>query len=180
MAGVLRSTSPRHWRARSALAFARQGASVSSCASGVEALENARGLNWPVSRNKFTPIPVSSRSQARSRIMWSRPPTLGGIDVLVNNVTASGLKDEEDGWAASIAVDLMAVVRTSRRLFRGSNDPDRPPSSTACGRSRTGHDLLRDDRRVIAAGALSLEGERQVAERFVTLFQLPPKVGRDA
>jgi hypothetical protein len=33
---------------------------------------------------------------------------------------------------------------------------------------------------VIAAGALSLEGERQVAERFVTLFQLPPKVGRDA
>jgi DNA-binding HxlR family transcriptional regulator len=33
---------------------------------------------------------------------------------------------------------------------------------------------------LIAAGALSLEGERQVAERFVTLFQLPPRVGRDA
>ena len=39
---------------------------------------------------------------------------MGGIDVLVNNATASGLSDDEEGWAASVSVDLMAVVRTSR------------------------------------------------------------------
>ena len=179
MAGVPRSTSLRHWRARSALAFARQGASVSSCARGVEALSARAELAGLTKQVHAHPCDLAQPGEIQDYVEQAAR-TLGGIDVLVNNVTASGLKDDEDGWAASIAVDLMAVVRTSRRLFRGSNDPDRPPSSTACGRSRTGHDLLRDDRRVIAAGALSLEGERQVAERFVTLFQLPPKVGRDA
>jgi 3-oxoacyl-[acyl-carrier protein] reductase len=39
---------------------------------------------------------------------------LGGIDVLVNNASAFGHSNDEDGWAASINVDLLAPVRASR------------------------------------------------------------------
>lgn len=39
---------------------------------------------------------------------------LGGIDVLVNNASGFGAADDEAGWAASVAVDLMAIVRASQ------------------------------------------------------------------
>ena len=39
---------------------------------------------------------------------------LGGIDILVNNASGFGSSDDEAGWAASIAVDLMATVRATR------------------------------------------------------------------
>jgi 3-oxoacyl-[acyl-carrier protein] reductase len=38
---------------------------------------------------------------------------LGGIDVLVNNASGFGMGDDESGWAAGIAVDVMAMVRAS-------------------------------------------------------------------
>jgi 3-oxoacyl-[acyl-carrier protein] reductase len=38
---------------------------------------------------------------------------LGGIDVLVNNASAFGERDDEEGWRVSIDVDLMATVRAS-------------------------------------------------------------------
>ena len=38
---------------------------------------------------------------------------LGGIDVLVNNASAFGSADTEAAWAASLAIDMMAVVHAS-------------------------------------------------------------------
>jgi 3-oxoacyl-[acyl-carrier protein] reductase len=38
---------------------------------------------------------------------------LGGLDVLVNNASGFGHSDDEAGWAASLSVDMMAVVRGS-------------------------------------------------------------------
>jgi 3-oxoacyl-[acyl-carrier protein] reductase len=97
-----------------ALAFASQGAAVSICARGADALESTRaelaGLTKQVHARRCDlaqPGEIQDYVEEAARV-------LGGVDVLVNNATASGLKDDEDGWAASIAVDLMAVVRTSR------------------------------------------------------------------
>jgi 3-oxoacyl-[acyl-carrier protein] reductase len=39
---------------------------------------------------------------------------LAGIDVLVNNASGLGMKDDESGWKASIDVDLLGTVRASR------------------------------------------------------------------
>jgi len=39
---------------------------------------------------------------------------LGGIDILVNNASGFGASDDEAGWEASVAVDLLATVRASR------------------------------------------------------------------
>jgi len=38
---------------------------------------------------------------------------LGGIDVLVNNASGFGHRDDETGWAAGLNIDLMATVRAS-------------------------------------------------------------------
>lgn len=39
---------------------------------------------------------------------------LGSVDVLVNNASAFGFSDDEDGWQASFNVDLMGAVRASQ------------------------------------------------------------------
>ena len=36
---------------------------------------------------------------------------LGGVDILVNNASGFGRTDDEAGWAASVQIDLMALVR---------------------------------------------------------------------
>lgn len=38
---------------------------------------------------------------------------LGGLDVLVNNASGFGHSDDEEGWAASLTIDMMAIVRGS-------------------------------------------------------------------
>ena len=38
---------------------------------------------------------------------------LGGIDILVNNASGFGMGDNEDGWAKSLDVDVMATVRAT-------------------------------------------------------------------
>lgn len=97
-----------------AVEFARRGAAVSICARGVEALETAR-----TELSTLTAVAHASACDLADPVLILRyineaAAALGGIDILVNNATASGLVDDEDGWAASVAVDLMAVVRTSR------------------------------------------------------------------
>ena len=52
--------------------------------------------------------------EAVARYVASAAQALGGIDVLVNNASGFGRGDDEDGWAASINVDLLATVRASR------------------------------------------------------------------
>ncbi len=43
----------------------------------------------------------------------SAAEALGGIDVLVNNASGFGMTDDEAGWAAGLAVDVMAMVRAT-------------------------------------------------------------------
>jgi 3-oxoacyl-[acyl-carrier protein] reductase len=38
---------------------------------------------------------------------------LGGIDILVNNASGFGATDDEEGWAKSLDIDMMATVRAS-------------------------------------------------------------------
>src|SRR5262249_5238839 len=50
---------------------------------------------------------------AVTRYIGEAAAALGGIDVLVNNASGFGLTDDDAGWGASFAVDLMATVRAS-------------------------------------------------------------------
>lgn len=93
-----------------AIACAKEGAQVSICARGAEALAEAKaagGLAHAAScdLSKLDQIEAYIAEAAR---------VLGGIDVLVNNATGYGPTDDEASWEANLQVDLMGLVRASR------------------------------------------------------------------
>lgn len=97
-----------------ALGFAQAGAKVSICARGEAALARARD-----ELSAFG-VPAHAAScdlgvEAQvSGYVAAAAEALGGIDILINNASGFGQSDDEDGWAASLNVDLMATVRASR------------------------------------------------------------------
>jgi 3-oxoacyl-[acyl-carrier protein] reductase len=88
-------------------AFVREGAAVAFCARDADEVEateaavsNAFGF-------------VQDVGDADGLAAWVRQAAerLGGIDILVSNVSALAIPDSEDNWAASLNVDLMGTVR---------------------------------------------------------------------
>ena len=97
-----------------ALGFAELGAAVSICARGKEALEATRAelARFGATAHAFACDLADGPTVAR--YIAAAAAALGGIDILVNNASGFGASDDEAGWEASIAVDLMATVRASR------------------------------------------------------------------
>lgn len=96
-----------------ALAFAAAGAQVSICARGREALEAAHAeLARHGGKAHAAPCDLADAS-AVARYVAAAAEALGGIDILVNNASGFGMGDDEAGWAAGLAVDVMAMVRAS-------------------------------------------------------------------
>jgi 3-oxoacyl-[acyl-carrier protein] reductase len=94
-----------------ALGFAAGGAAVAICARGPEALERTRG---ELGTGAFAASVDLADADAIARFVPQAAEALGGIDVLINNASGFGSADDEAGWAASVAVDLMAIVRASQ------------------------------------------------------------------
>jgi len=97
-----------------ALGFAAAGAAVSICARGAEALAAARE---EIARFGSTAHAAScdlADGAAILRYIAEAAEALGGIDILINNASGFGASDDEEGWAVSVAVDMMAVVRASQ------------------------------------------------------------------
>jgi len=97
-----------------ALAMAEAGAAVSICARGAAGLEVTRGEIAAFGRpTHAAPCDLSQLADIEAYIA-AAAGALGGIDVLVNNATGHGGTGTEESWAASLNVDLLAVVRASR------------------------------------------------------------------
>lgn len=96
-----------------ALAFARQGAAVAICARGADGLETARRELEAEGATAYAAAADLSRAEDIARFVPEAAEALGGINVLVNNASGFGRDDDEEGWAVSFAVDLMAIVRAS-------------------------------------------------------------------
>jgi len=97
-----------------ALGFAAAGAAVSICARGQAALDAT--LQELAATGPATPHAASvdlADADAIARYVPSAAEALGGVDVLVNNASGFGHTDDEEGWATSLTVDVMAVVRGS-------------------------------------------------------------------
>ncbi|GGG33148.1 3-oxoacyl-ACP reductase [Caldovatus sediminis] len=97
-----------------ALGFARAGAGVSICARGAEALEATRADLAATGRPAHAAVCDLADAAAIARWVEGAAAALGGVDVLVNNASGFGMGDDEAGWAAGLAVDVMATVRASR------------------------------------------------------------------
>jgi 3-oxoacyl-[acyl-carrier protein] reductase len=96
-----------------ALGLAEAGAAVSICARGAEALAATRGQIAKLGHATHAATCDLADGPAIARYIAEAAEALGGIDILVNNASGFGMSDDEAGWQASIAVDLMATVRAS-------------------------------------------------------------------
>ncbi len=95
-----------------ALGFAAGGASVAICARGADALERTRA---ELGTSSYAAKLDLADAEGIARFIPQAADALGGgIDVLINNASGFGSADDEAGWAASVAVDLMAIVRASQ------------------------------------------------------------------
>ena len=97
-----------------ALGFADCGANVSICARGAEALKKTETELKDKGNKVHATLCDLADGAAVTRYIQDAAAAFGGIDVLVNNASAFGNRDDEDGWRASIDVDLMASVRASQ------------------------------------------------------------------
>jgi 3-oxoacyl-[acyl-carrier protein] reductase len=101
-----------------ALGFAEAGAGVSICARGMETLHIT---HQEIARFAQTPHAAAcdvADAAAIRRYIDEAASALGGIDILVNNASGFGNSDDDAGWAASVAIDMMAVVHATQASLR--------------------------------------------------------------
>jgi 3-oxoacyl-[acyl-carrier protein] reductase len=96
-----------------ALGFAREGAAVAICARGAEALQATRAELEAAGATTYAATADLASPSDIARFIPDAAAALGGINVLVNNASGFGQRDDEESWAVSVDVDLMAVVRAS-------------------------------------------------------------------
>jgi 3-oxoacyl-[acyl-carrier protein] reductase len=97
-----------------ALGFAQAGAAVSICARGAETLEATRAEIAEFGHATHASVCDLGDGAAIRRYIPDAAKALGGIDILVNNASGFGNSDDEEGWAVSVAVDMMAIVHATQ------------------------------------------------------------------
>jgi 3-oxoacyl-[acyl-carrier protein] reductase len=97
-----------------AMAFAKAGADVAICARGAEGVKAAEAELKGLGGKTFGATCDLADGPQVTRYVSAAADTLGGIDVLINNASGFGMKDDEAGWAAGLNVDLMATVRATQ------------------------------------------------------------------
>lgn len=97
-----------------ALAFAAGGADVAICARGAEGVKAAEAELRRHGSKVFGMACDLGNGAAVTRYVGEAASALGGIDILVNNASGFGMKDDEAGWRASIDIDLLATVRATQ------------------------------------------------------------------
>jgi 3-oxoacyl-[acyl-carrier protein] reductase len=97
-----------------ALGLAEAGAAVSICARGAETLEQTRAEIAKHGHTAHAAVCDLGDGAAIRRYIPDAARALGGIDILVNNASGFANSDDEAGWAASVAIDMMAIVHATQ------------------------------------------------------------------
>ena len=93
--------------------FARDGAAVAICARGKAGLDEAStALGKHGGKVYAAACDLANGEQVKAYVK-AAGEALGGIDILVNNASGFGHKDDEAGWASGLNIDLMSTVRAS-------------------------------------------------------------------
>ena len=97
-----------------ALDFLAAGANVAVCARGQDGLDAlARDAGTSAGRLHVHACDLAKAGQIE-RWVADAAQALGGMDVLVNNATGYGFREDDESWLVDFNVDLMAAVRASR------------------------------------------------------------------
>jgi 3-oxoacyl-[acyl-carrier protein] reductase len=92
---------------------ARTGGLCRVCARGAETLEATRGAIAKFRHAAVAGVCDLGDAAAIRRYIAEAARALGGVDILVNNASGFASSDDEAGWAASDAVDVMAIVHAT-------------------------------------------------------------------
>lgn len=99
------------------LGFLETGARVAACARGAEGLEALRrDAGAHADRLHTQRCDLAHSGEIKSWVA-AAAQELGGIDVLINNATGYGFREQDADWEADFNVDLMAAVRASREAL---------------------------------------------------------------
>lgn len=96
-----------------ALGFAQAGAAVSICARGADTLEQTRQEIARAGHTAHAGVCDLGDEAAIKAYVGEAVQALGGLDVLVNNASGFGTKDDAADWEISFRVDMMAIVHAS-------------------------------------------------------------------
>ncbi len=100
-----------------ALGFLEAGASVAACARGQEGLDALRrDAGAPPERLHTQRCDLADADQIE-RWIEDAARAMDGLDVLVNNATGYGFREDDESWLVDFNVDLMAAVRASRHAL---------------------------------------------------------------
>lgn len=99
-----------------ALGLAAEGAQVAICARGEEALRETETELRKLSDKAVAEVCDVSDAEALDRFLTSAHTQLGGVDILVNNVSALGVGEDLAAWQKNIDLDLLASVRATQRV----------------------------------------------------------------
>jgi 3-oxoacyl-[acyl-carrier protein] reductase len=102
-----------------ALRLAQEGAHVAICARGEASLRDAEKELRASGTHVFAATCDVSDRAALDGFLESAERTLGRVDILVNNASAFGLTDDDQGWDTSLQIDVMASVRASWKVVPG-------------------------------------------------------------
>lgn len=100
-----------------ALAFAAEGADVAICGRDPQGLALAEAELKRLGGKVFAMACDLAEASAVERFVTEAAESFAGTDVLVNNASGFGMKDDESGWLASVNVDLMATVRATQAVL---------------------------------------------------------------
>ena len=100
-----------------ALCLAAEGVNVAICARGKEALQATQNevLNHGV--KVYASTCDVGNSELLNEFLETAKDELGGVDILVNNVSALRFGVEPEDWEASVNLDLMASVRATQKVI---------------------------------------------------------------
>lgn len=91
--------------------FLAEGASVAFCARDAEAVKATQGSLTAAGVQVIGSALDVGDATALSAWVASSAELLGGIDIVVSNVSALAIPDTAENWTASFEVDLMGAVR---------------------------------------------------------------------
>jgi len=100
-------------------ALAEEGTNVAICARGEEALRQTEKELIDTGVKVYAATCDVGDFDKLDAFLEAASDTLGGVDILVNNVSALSLGDNLQDWEASLKVDLMASVRGARKVIPG-------------------------------------------------------------
>ncbi len=100
-----------------ALGFARAGGDVAICARDPKALEETRAELAALGVKAHAASADLAQGDAVRGFVRGSIAALGGVDFLVNNASAFGSSDDDKGWTANLAVDMLSIVHATQEAI---------------------------------------------------------------